>query len=468
MTNTNAPMREEHDSMGKVSVPTDARWGAQTQRCLNNFKIGHETMPTALIQAYWVIKRSCALANARSNAISQEHAAAIVHACDELIECDKYRDFPLKIWQTGSGTATNMNSNEVIANLANQYLSNTKKETQPIHPNDHVNRSQSSNDTFPTAMHIAAFMSYKKDLMPALQHLKQTLHSKEEAFAAITKIGRTHMQDAVPLTLGQAFSAFSSQLKHIETEIKRTFEQLQYLALGGTAVGTGMNSPKNYRKLAIAQIAQWTGVDFKPAANTFHALSAHTEIVAASGALKNLACTLQKLANDIRLMASGPRCGIGELTLPANEPGSSIMPGKVNPTQCEVLHMVTIQVMANDSAITMSSAAGQFELNVCRPLIAYNILQSINILADSMVSFSNNALREISVNKEKITENYHNSLMLATYLTPRIGYSKAAELAHYAYTNSMSLREACLKLQPIDIEEFDQIIASSSQPVELS
>jgi fumarate hydratase class II len=457
--------REENDALGSVFVPTSARWGAQTQRCLNNFKIGRERMPAAIIRAYLVVKRACAIANAQTDTISQSHANAITDVCQQLLQLDTMDDFPLKIWQTGSGTATNMNVNEVIAHLANQQM--TSASEKKIHPNDHVNCSQSSNDTFPSAMHIAIFSEFKSQFLPALKHLQAVLANKTEAFANITKIGRTHMQDAVPLTLGQAFSAFSSQLSHIESEINRTFDQLRHLALGGTAVGTGINTPQGFRQLAIDAINQWSGEHFLPANNSFHALSAHTEIIAASASLKNLACTLQKLANDIRLMASGPRSGIGELTLPENEPGSSIMPGKVNPTQCEVLHMITIQVIANDVAIGISGASGQFELNVCRPLMAYHMLQSLELLSEGMRSFADNALSELQPNTKKIQENFHNSLMLVTYLTPHIGYAKAAELAHYAHRHELSLREACQALQTMDLGAFDQIIAKSADPLNL-
>lgn len=460
------PTREEKDALGSVSVPTSARWGAQTQRCLNNFKIGHERMPAAIIRAYLIVKHACATANAQTNTINQRQADAIIYACEQLMQNDTMDDFPLKIWQTGSGTATNMNVNEVIAHLANQQLHSDTEEK--IHPNDHVNCSQSSNDTFPTAMHIAIFSEFHNQFLPALKHLQMVIDSKIKAFANITKIGRTHMQDAVPLTLGQAFSAFASQLSHIESEAQRTFDQLRYLALGGTAVGTGINTPPGFRQLAIETISQLHGTQFLPAGNTFHALSAHTEIIAASASLKNLACTLQKLSNDIRLMSSGPRCGIGEMSLPENEPGSSIMPGKVNPTQCEVVHMITLQVMANDVAIGMSGASGQFELNVCRPLIAYHMLQSLELLADGMRSFADNALSGLQPNLDKIQTHYHNSLMLVTYLTPHMGYTKAAELAHYAHHHKISLREACQALQSMDLDTFDCIIAKSAQPVSFS
>lgn len=449
--------RIERDTMGEVKVPIDKWWGAQTERSRQNFKIGKEKMPKELIEAFAVLKRSCAIVNEKLGKLSVHKKNAIVQICDEILEGKLEEHFPLAVWQTGSGTQTNMNVNEVIANRGNQWLQD-KGINEKIHPNDHVNMSQSSNDTFPTAMHIAGVLSVHKLLIPALNRLFSTLQKKENEYQHIVKIGRTHLQDATPLTLGQEISGWVHMLKRSKEMILESTEKMKALAIGGTAVGTGINAHPKFGDMVAEEISQYTNFSFSSSENKFHALTSHDEITYVHGALKSLAADLMKIANDVRWLASGPRCGIGEITIPENEPGSSIMPGKVNPTQSEALTMVAIQVMGNDTAIGFAASQGNFELNVFKPLIAYNFLQSVRLLADAMDSFNTKCAVGIKPNKEVIEKYLEQSLMLVTALNPHIGYENAAKIAKHAYQNQLSLKEAALQLGLLTEEQFDQYV----------
>ncbi len=450
--------RSESDSMGSIDVPTEAYWGAQTQRSLHHFAIGQDKMPKELIRAFGILKKAAAMANQTLGLLSEEKMRFIVAVADEMIVGKLLDQFPLSVWQTGSGTQTNMNVNEVIANRAAEMAGNERGSKNPVHPNDDVNRSQSSNDTFPTAMHIAAVESIIGRLIPALKELRAALAKKQHLFAHIVKVGRTHLQDAVPLTLGQEFSGYVAQLDAALKNIESTLPGLYELALGGTAVGTGLNAHPKFAHLVATNIAKLTELPFISAHNKFAALAAHDAMVFTSGALKTLACALMKIANDIRWLGSGPRCGLGELILPANEPGSSIMPGKVNPTQCEALTMVCVQVMGNDAAITFAGSQGNFELNVFKPVIIHNLSHSINILSDSMRMFTAFCIHDLEVDEKRVSESVHNSLMLVTALAPRIGYDKAAEIAHKAWHDGTRLLDACLALGYLSEAEFNQLV----------
>ena len=452
--------RIEHDTMGEVKVPADHHWGAQTQRSLSNFKIGEEKMPLKFIYAFARLKKSCAEANLHFGLLNETATKAIVRACEEIISEAHGREFPLSVWQTGSGTQTNMNLNEVIANLANQIIGTDVDEGVKIHPNDHVNMSQSSNDTFPAAMHIAAVMDIEGNLLPALSGLEKTLAEKALSFNHIVKIGRTHLQDATPLTFGQEVSGWAAMLTSSKTQIQESLKHMRSLAIGGTAVGTGLNAPSGFGEKVAELLSQTTETSFVSSSNKFHALTSHDAMVFASGALKGLAANLMKIANDIRWLASGPRSGIGELTIPANEPGSSIMPGKVNPTQAEALTMVACQVFGNDAAIGFGASQGNFELNVFKPLIIYNFLQSSRLLADAMRSFNDNCAAGIEPVSDKIEANLQNSLMLVTALNPHIGYEKAAQIAKKAYSDNISLKEAAVQLGILNEKEFDQLVVA--------
>lgn len=446
--------RIEKDSMGEIKVPADVLWGAQTQRSLQNFEIGTEKMPLEIIRAFAILKKAAARANLSLELIDRKRAEAICSAADEVLDGKHDSNFPLVVWQTGSGTQSNMNMNEVLARLATGL---TGKDLN-VHPNDHVNRSQSSNDTFPTAMHIAAVTALEDDLLPSLEILLKTLEGKAEQFKDIIKTGRTHLQDATPLSLGQEISGWARMLERDREMITSSISFLKDLALGGTAVGTGLNSHPDFGEKVAKEISALTGKDFRTAPNKFHSLTSKDELVFAHGALKALAADLMKIANDIRWLASGPRCGIGEITLPANEPGSSIMPGKVNPTQCEAVTMVSVQVIGNDTAIGIAASQGNFELNVFMPVIIYNFLQSCRLLSDSMISFEKNAVRGIGANRDRIAKYLKDSLMLVTALTPHIGYDKAAEIAKKAHKEGSTLREAALSLGYLTGEEFDRYV----------
>jgi len=450
--------RFEHDSLGSVEVPGDALWGAQTQRSLMHFAISSERMPPELIRALAQIKAVCARVNHELGLLSEDTAGAIAGAA-EAVAAGKYPEqFPLAVWQTGSGTQTNMNMNEVLANLASAQLGGgqgSQADSRRVHPNDDVNRGQSSNDIFPSAIHLAAASGIVIQLLPALRRLIVSLAEKSAAFSGIVKIGRTHLQDATPLTLGQEFSGYVAQLEHAGAVIEHGLLSLYPLAVGGTAVGTGINTPASFGPRVAALLAARTGLPFTSAENKFAALAAADGVVAAHGGLKTLAVALMKIANDLRWLASGPRAGLGELSLPENEPGSSIMPGKINPTQCEAMTMLCCQVIGNDVAITIGGASGNFELNVFRPLIAHNVLQSIRLLADGMRSFDQHCIRGISANRERIADLLGRSLMLVTALTPHIGYDRAAEIAKHAGAHGTTLREAGLALGYVTGEEFD-------------
>jgi fumarate hydratase, class II len=437
-------------------VETDKYWGAQTQRSLHHFDIGEDRMPPALIRAFGVLKKAAALVNHDLGKLDDEKTRLITQAADEVISGKLNHHFPLRIWQTGSGTQTNMNANEVISNRAIELAGGSMGSKKPIHPNDHVNMSQSSNDTFPTAMHIAAAEQVKQKLLPALEELRSTLERKSQQFAHIVKIGRTHLQDATPITVGQEMSGWVSLLDRDAERLRQSLDGLYDLAIGGTAVGTGLNAPADFGERAAAKIAELTGLPFRSHPNKFAALSAHDELVNASGALKTLAASLMKIANDIRWLASGPRCGLGEFTLPENEPGSSIMPGKVNPTQCEALTMVAVQVMGNDAAIGIAGSQGNFELNVFKPVIIHNFLHSVRLLADACRSFTEHCAAGIQVNREQVDKDVQNSLMLVTALSPVVGYDKAAKIAHTAHAEHSSLREAAIRLGYLTGDEFDK------------
>ncbi|KWQ05104.1 class II fumarate hydratase [Acinetobacter harbinensis] len=450
--------RIEHDTMGEVAVPSEAMWGAQTQRSLQNFKIGQERLPRAMIQAMGLVKKSAALTNAELEQIPQNLSQYIVDAADEVIAGKWDAQFPLVVWQTGSGTQSNMNCNEVIANIANQKLGNALGSQKPVHPNDHVNRAQSTNDSFPTAIHVAASLQINQLLIPAVQRLRDTLAAKSAEFSDIVKIGRTHLQDATPLTLGQEFSGYVSQLDHALKRLEYALLGLYELPLGGTAVGTGLNAHPDYAVKVAAQLASLTHLPFITAPNKFEALAGRDAAVFASGALKTLAASLNKIANDIRWLASGPRCGFGEIRIPENEPGSSIMPGKVNPTQSEAMTMVVAQVLGNDTTINVAGASGNFELNVFMPVIAFNLLQSIQLLGDVCNSFNEHCALGIEPNREKIDYFLHNSLMLVTALNPVIGYENAAKVAKTAYKEGKTLKQVAVELNLVTAEQFDAVV----------
>ncbi|MCS7163131.1 MAG: class II fumarate hydratase [Bacteroidia bacterium] len=450
--------RLEYDTLGEVQVPADKLWGAQTQRSLENFRIGGHKMPKEVIYALAIAKKAAALVNMELGVLPPEKAQIIAEVCDEILSGALDEHFPLVVWQTGSGTQTNMNVNEVIANRANQRLNQPLGSKKPIHPNDDVNRSQSSNDVFPTAMHIAAYKAVVERLLPALRKLHGALEAKAQAFEDIIKVGRTHLMDAVPMRLGQEFSGYAQQVADSLADIERVLPEVAQLALGGTAVGTGLNAPKGFAEKVAQKIAELTGYPFTSAPNKFAALAAHDALVALSGALRRTAVALMKIANDIRLLGSGPRAGLAELLLPENEPGSSIMPGKVNPTQSEALTMVCCQVIGNDTAITCGAFQGHLELNVFKPLIIYNLLESIRLLADAAHSFTDNCVVGIEPNRPVIQRHLERSLMLVTALNPIIGYEKAAKIAQKAHKEDKTLKEAAIELGYLSAEEFDQYV----------
>ncbi|WP_342007049.1 class II fumarate hydratase [Bacillus sp. YBsi01] len=449
--------RIEKDTMGEVKVPADKFWGAQTQRSKENFKIGSEKMPQRVVKAFAILKRSTAIANERLGNLESEKAQAIAAVCDDVLN-GKYDDnFPLVVWQTGSGTQSNMNMNEVVANRATALLKEKNSDLK-IHPNDDVNRSQSSNDTFPTAMHVAAVLAVYEQLVPALDQLRETLDEKAKAYQDIVKIGRTHLQDATPLTLGQEISGWVYMLDRSKEMILESTEKIRALAIGGTAVGTGINAHPQFGEFVAEEITKVTGQTFKSSPNKFHALTSHDEITHVHGALKALAADLMKIANDVRWLASGPRCGIGEIVIPENEPGSSIMPGKVNPTQSEALTMIAAQVMGNDATIGFAASQGNFELNVFKPVIIYNFLQTVQLLSDGMNSFHDKCAVGIEPNQETIQENLSNSLMLVTALNPHIGYENAAKIAKLAHKEGLTLKEAALQLNLLTEEQFNEMV----------
>jgi len=450
--------RIESDSFGPIEVAADRYWGAQTERSLMNFRIGEERMPGPLIRALGIVKLAAARVNMQQGGLEPRLGEAIVKAAEEVTAGRLDDHFPLVVWQTGSGTQSNMNANEVIANRANEILGAELGKKAPVHPNDHVNRGQSSNDTFPTAMHIAAALEVKERLIPALGHLSSGFSAKAKAFEDVVKIGRTHLQDATPLTFGQEFSGYVQQLGYGHARIEATLPRVRQLAQGGTAVGTGLNTKKGFAEAFAAEVARITGEDFTTAENKFEALAAHDTMVELSGALNTLACSLMKIANDIRLLGSGPRCGLAELKLPENEPGSSIMPGKVNPTQCEAMTMVCAQVMGNHNAVAIGGASGHLELNVFKPVIIHNVLQSIRLLGDACRSFADNCIAGLEVDRGRVAELLTNSLMLVTALNPKIGYDNAAKVAKKAYTEGTTLKEAALALDLLTAEEFDAIV----------
>lgn len=445
--------RIEHDSMGEVEVPAWALWGAQTERSYENFRIGTETMPKGIIRAFALLKKAAAQANAELGCLTEEQATLIGQAADEVLAGQHDDMFPLKVWQTGSGTQSNMNMNEVLANRGNQIAG-----MKVLHPNDSVNRSQSSNDTFPTALHIAAVLALEEELLPEARNLVETLKHLEKENEGIVKSGRTHLQDAVPIAFSQEISGWRGLVEAGIEDIEASLPGLLKLALGGTAVGTGLNAPEGFDKLVASKVAALTGKPFVTDPNKFHALTGKDAIVFSHGAVKALAANLMKIANDVRWLASGPRLGLGEITIPANEPGSSIMPGKVNPTQCEAVTMVAVQIMGNDAAIGLAASQGNFELNVFMPVIAYNYLQSVRLLADAIHSFDIHCVSGIVANRNKMQSNLHNSLMLVTCLNPYIGYERAAKVAHKAYAEGTSLKDACLALGYLTAEEFDKVM----------
>ena len=451
-------VRIETDSLGEVACPHDAHWGAQTQRSLANFAIGTETMPAPLIKALGIQKQSSARANMDLGVLEAKLGEAIVKAAGEVIDGTLASQFPLSVWQTGSGTQSNMNANEVIASRANEILTGKHGGKDPVHPNDHCNMGQSSNDTFPTAMHIAAGCEVIEQLIPALQHLHAELDAKAKAFADIVKIGRTHLQDATPLTLGQEFSGYAKQVEYSITRLENTLPRVLELAQGGTAVGTGINSKAGFAEGFAGHVAAITGHDFVTAPNKFEALAAHDALVELSGALNSVAVSLMKIANDVRLLGSGPRCGLGEIALPANEPGSSIMPGKVNPTQCEALTMVCAQVMGNNTTVSIAGSNGHLELNVFKPVMIYGVLQSIRLLADASRSFTDNCVTGIEANTDRIDKLLNESLMLVTALNPHIGYDNAAKIAKKAHADGTTLKEAGIALGLLTEEQFAQWI----------
>ena len=453
--------RTEKDTFGPINVPADRLWGAQTQRSLQNFDISGEKQPREIIHALAQVKKASATVNHKLGLLDEKKAKAIVAAADEVIAGKHPDEFPLVVWQTGSGTQTNMNVNEVLANRASELLGGERGEARLVHPNDDVNKSQSSNDVYPTAMHVAAVTAIESKLLPAIAKLRATLQAKSAEFADIVKIGRTHLQDATPLTLGQEFSGWVAQLDHGEKHVRAALPHLYELALGGTAVGTGLNAPKGYAEGVAAELAQITQYPFVTSPNKFESLASCDALVHAHGALKTLAASMMKIANDVRWLASGPRSGIGEISIPENEPGSSIMPGKVNPTQSEAVTMLACQVLGNDVAINVGGASGNFELNVFRPMVAHNFLQSVRLLADGMVSFNDNCAVGITPNRERIAELVQRSLMLVTALNPHIGYDKAAFIAKKAHKEGTSLREAAIASGHLTAEQFDLWVVPS-------
>ncbi len=458
--------RTERDAMGVIDVPAERLWGAQTQRSLETFRISGERMPLALVHALALVKKTAALVNLELGQLSEARARAIATAADEVLAGRHDGEFPLVVWQTGSGTQTNMNVNEVLANRASELLGGPRGEGRLVHPNDDVNRGQSSNDVFPTAMHVAAATAIRRDLLPEVAALRDALAGKAAAFAGIVKIGRTHLQDATPLTLGQEVSGWVSQLDHGIARLEAALPDLFELALGGTAVGTGLNAHPGLAVRAAAKLAELTGLPFVTAPNKFEALAAHDALVSAHGALKTLAASLNKIANDVRWLASGPRCGIGEITIPENEPGSSIMPGKVNPTQCEAMTMLCAQVMGNDVAVNLGGMSGVFELNVAKPLVIHNVLQSIRLLADGCRSFRLHCAEGIEPNRERIASHLAASLMLVTALSPHVGYDAAARIAKNAHEKGLTLRESALALGLVSAEQFDEWVRPERMPGE--
>ncbi len=459
--------RTEHDSMGEVKVDNSKYWGAQTQRSFENFPIGVEKMPAEIIRAFLLLKKACAIANLSYGKLDKKREEAIVQACDEFLAGKNPGNFPLAIWQTGSGTQSNMNTNEVIGNRATEILNgdfrhkSTLTKEQLVHPNDQVNMSQSSNDTFPTALHIAAVVEVTEQLLPSIDYFHKVLVKKSEEFKDLIKSGRTHLMDATPITLGQEFSGYASMLEHAKAQIEAAVDFCRELAIGGTAVGTGLNAPKGFGVKVSATLTELTGCQFRSSPNFFHSLTSKDAIVFLQGSLKALAADLMKIANDIRWLGSGPRCGLAEISLPENEPGSSIMPGKVNPTQCESVTMVAVQVMANDTAIGIAASQGNFELNVFMPVIAHNMIQSIRLLSDVQRSFADRCVVGITANTGKLKDYMTRSLMLVTALSPLIGYENAAKVAHTAHVENTSLKEACLKLGFCTEEEFDRVVDPS-------
>lgn len=453
-----ARYRKETDSIGEIEVSEEVYWGAQTQRSLNNFKIAAQKMPEEIIKALAILKRCAALVNSKIGKLDPKIAEEIVKAADRIVAGQLNDNFPLVVWQTGSGTQTNMNMNEVLASIANERLTGKKGGKSPVHPNDHVNMGQSSNDSFPTAMHIATVITTYEKLVPALSRLHQSLNAKAKAWSKIVKIGRTHLQDATPITLGQEFSGYAAQIKYSLTRIGQSLAGVHYLAQGGTAVGTGINCSESFAEEFAEEVAKYTSYKFKTARNKFEALACNDALVEFSGSLNTLAVSMMKIANDIRLLASGPRSGIGELNLPANEPGSSIMPGKVNPTQCEAMTMVAAQVMGNHVAVTIGGSNGHLELNVFKPLIIQNVLHSINLLADAITSFVDHCIEGIEPNHDRIKFLMDQSLMLVTALNPHIGYDKAAIIAKKAYREGLSLKEAAIQLNFVSEQDFDKFV----------
>lgn len=451
-------MRVESDSMGEIQVPAEHYWGAQTQRSLQHFGIGSDVMPREMIRAIGVLKKSAAIVNAQLKLLTQDQAELIARAAEEVITGKLDSEFPLSVWQTGSGTQTNMNANEVISNRAIELAGGVMGSKKPIHPNDHVNRSQSSNDTFPTAMHIAAAEMIQNNLLPALKSMRDALDTRARDFEHIVKIGRTHLMDAVPLTLGQEFSGYVSQLDDDIQRLQAVLPGLYKLAIGGTAVGTGLNTHPQFAEKAAAQIAKETGLPFVSAPNKFAELAAHDAIVFASGALRTLACSMMKIANDLRWLGSGPRCGLHELSLPENEPGSSIMPGKVNPTQCEAMTMICVQVMGNDATIGFAGSQGNFELNVFKPVLIHNLLHSIRLFSDAFPLFTKYLIDGLQPNVARIQYYVDNSLMLVTALTPHIGYDSAAAVAHKAFVENKTLKQVCIEMNLLSSDKFDEIV----------
>ena len=450
--------RREKDNLGEINIPHNKYWGINTQRSLKNFNIGNEHVPLDLVKSIAIVKMAAAKVNLQQKRLPKKIALSIAKASQEIINGKHTDQFPLSTWQTGSGTQTNMNVNEVIANRAIEMLKGVKGSKNPVHPNDHVNLSQSTNDVFPTAMHIAAVQATKNNLLPALKSLEKVLDAQSKKWNNIIKIGRTHMQDAVPITLGQEFSAFKTQITNSQKRLNDTLRSVYYLPIGGTAVGTGLNTLKNYDTMAVREINKITKLSFKATKNKFESQATHDSLADLSGSLNLLAISIMKIANDIRFLASGPRAGIGELTLPENESGSSIMPGKVNPTQIEALTMICTQVMGNNVTISFAASQGHLQLNAYKPVIAFNILQSINLLSQGINSFTLRCIKGIKQNFKKIKENLNNSLMLVTSLTPKIGYDKAAQIAKYAHQKSISLKKACLDLKILSVNEYEKLI----------
>nr|WP_321501160.1 class II fumarate hydratase [uncultured Dethiosulfovibrio sp.] len=444
--------RVERDSLGEVQVPEQALWGAQTQRSLVNFPIGTEKMPSEVIEAIGMIKKAAAIVNVELKALDKEKGVAIAKAADKVIAGDHDDQFPLSLWQTGSGTQTNMNVNEVLANLASKYSG------EPIHPNDHVNRSQSSNDVFPTAMHLATVLAVEERLIPAMEGMAEVLGEKRDRYADLVKIGRTHLQDATPITLGQEIGGWLRMIERCQSMIMTSVEYLKDLAIGGTAVGTGLNAPDGFGEKVAVQLGDMTGIDFRSAPDKFHSLTSKDELVALHGALKALAADLMKIANDVRWLASGPRCGLGELVIPANEPGSSIMPGKVNPTQAEAITMISVQVMGNDTVVGVAASQGNFQLNVFMPVMINAVLQSVRLLSDGMNSFTERCLKGLEADEEKVAYTRDRSLMLVTALTPELGYDVAASVAKKAHQEKMTLKEAAVAMGVLTEDEFDKLV----------